>query len=101
MEVQEVPDVPQGGPRKKKLRRLSKYVPRMQFIVLLVLVAVLLRGGDASELEELTQELQQKTQQVIDEANEAAVNIIADHFPELNREEMHERRLLPTYTKYL
>ena len=74
----------------------------MQFLVVLVLAAVLLHFGDASELVESAAKLQQSAQQMFDERNEAVINIIADHFPELNREEMHKRRLfLSKNTKYL
>jgi hypothetical protein len=71
------------------------------FLVVLVLVAVLLHVGAASELVESAEELQQNAQRMIDERNEAVINIIADHLPELNREEVHKRRLFSHYTKYI
>jgi hypothetical protein len=73
----------------------------MLFLVVLVLVAVLLHVGAASEVVESAAELQQNAQRMIDERNEAVINIIADHLPELNREEVHKRRLFSHYTKYL
>ena len=72
----------------------------MQFLVVLVLVAVLLSIGDASELVDSKAEIQ-KLQQMVDERHEALINVITEHFPDLNKEAMHERRLLQSYTKYL
>ena len=73
----------------------------MLFLVVLVLVAVLLHVGAASEVVESAAELQRNAQRMVDERNEAVINIIADHLPELNREEEHKRRLFSHYTKYL
>ena len=72
----------------------------MQFLVVLVLVAVLLSIGDASELVDSKAEIQ-KLQQIVDERHEALINVITEHFPDLNKETLHERRLLQLYTKYL
>jgi len=73
----------------------------MQFLVVLVLVAVLLHIGNASELVESVTQLQKNAQLMVDESDEAVVNTIPEHFPEMNREEMHKRRLTSLYTKLL
>jgi len=72
----------------------------MQFPVVLVLLAVLLSIGDASELVDSTAEIQ-KLQQIVDERHETLINMISEHFPDLNKEKMHERRLSQLYSKYL
>ena len=79
---------------------LTLFRTRMQFLVVFILVAVLLHIGDASELVDSKAEIQ-KAQQMVDERHEALINVITEHFPDLNKEAMHERRLVGTYTSYL